>query len=306
MTVYQDLAPRLRSTLRGTVDVDCPLATYTTYRIGGPADLVLVPADLDDLVQALLLLEEEGVPWEVLGGGSNVLVSDRGVRGAVVLTSGLDQLTVEGAEITAGAGIPSHEVALAARRVALTGAEFLAWLPGSFGGACLMNARAYGGEISRVLTRARVVTRQGQLRDPSLRPEQFDYKRSPFQGTDEIVVEATLSLAPGDPEAIQRQMDQNEASRRANHEMDHPSCGCVFKNDHRIGISSGELIDDCGLKGYRVGQAQVSSHHANFVINLGQATAAQVYQVIEHVRRTVAEQTGHQLELEVRLMGEWD
>jgi UDP-N-acetylmuramate dehydrogenase len=300
------MAQRLRSILRGRVEVDCPLASYTTYKIGGPADLVLVPADLDDLVQTLLLLEEEGVPWEVLGGGSNVLVSDQGVQGAVVLLSGLDQLAIQGEEVSAGAGLPSHEVALAARRAGLTGAEFLAWLPGSFGGACLMNARAYGGEISQVLSRARTVTRTGQLHDLDLKPEQFDYKRSPFQGTGEIVVEATLSLAPGDPEAIQRRMDQNEASRRANHELDHPSCGCVFKNDHRIGISSGKLIDDCGLKGYRVGQAQVSPHHANFVINLGQATAAQVHQVIDHVHRTVAEQTGHDLELEVRLIGEWD
>lgn len=300
------LAEQLRSGISGPVQLDLPLAQFTTYRIGGPADLVLFPADTKELAMAVAQLQQAGVPWEVLGGGSNVLVSDRGVRGAVVMTVQLTQLEVEQTRIRASAGVDSHQVAEAARDAGLSGAEFLTWLPGSIGGACLMNARAYGGEISEVLTGAIVVTPRGEIRQRQLGPEQFSYKRSPFSQSDEIIAEVTLSLRQGQPERIQQQMDLIEQQRRANREMDHPSCGCVFKNDHRIGVSSGKLIDDCGLKGFRIGDAQVSPHHANFVINLGRATAEQVWQVAQHVRRTVAEQTGHRLELEMRRMGQWE
>ena len=140
----------------------------------------------------------------------------------------------------------------------------------------------------------------------SLAPEQFAYKRSPFQERDVVIAEVTFTLVPGDPATLQRAMDRIEAQRRANHEMDFPSCGCVFKNDYDIGVSSGELIDRCGLKGYSVGDASVSPHHANFVINHGDAKATDVYRVIEHVQASVEASTGHRLDLEVRLVGEWD
>jgi UDP-N-acetylmuramate dehydrogenase len=302
----RDAARRLQQELRGRVELDCPLAPLTTYSIGGKADLVLLPEDPEDLARGVALLGELGLPWMVLGGGSNVLVSDKGVRGAVVLTVELRQLKVQGSRIVAGAGVASHELALAALAASLSGVEFLTRLPGSLGGACLMNARAFGGEISAVLCRALVVSRAGALGERDLLPEQFSYKRSPFQESGEIVARATLELTPGDAEEIRRRMDHNEARRRDAHEMDHLSCGCVFKNDYDVGTPSGKLIDQCGLKGFRIGDAQVSPHHANFVINLGRATASDVRRVIEHVQRTVARMTGHQLEPEVRMVGEWD
>ena len=254
---------------------------------------------------AVRLLRELGLPWVVLGGGSNVLVSDHGVRGAVLCTSGLDRLAAEGQRVTAGAGVDSHQVARQAQRTGLTGAEFLTWLPGSIGGACLMNARAYGGEVSQVLRRAVTVDRRGAVAALELTAEQFAYKRSPFAADGLLVVEVTLELAPGDPGQIQQQMDRIERLRRANHEMAFPSCGCVFKNDYDIGISSGRVIDQCGLKGFTVGRARVSPYHANFVINTGGATAADVRAVIDHVQREVTAATGHTLELEVQLLGEW-
>lgn len=308
MTVVSDeLRARLRGELRGEVRADLPLAPLTTYRIGGPADLAVFPANAEDLARAVRLLAAAGVPWEVLGGGSNVLISDRGVRGVVVVTTSLDALTVEGTTLRAEAGAASHAVARAALAAGLAGAEFLTWLPGSIGGACLMNARAHGGEVSQVLREARCLRRgDGRAETLALAPDQFAYKRSPFARRGLILVEATLALAPGEPAAIGARMDAIEAARRANHELDHPSCGCVFKNDHRIGRSSGRLIDECGLKGYRVGDAQVSPHHANFVLNLGSATAADVRAVMEHVHATVRRTTGHDLEREVRLLGEWD
>jgi UDP-N-acetylmuramate dehydrogenase len=299
-------AQRLRAAVRGQVERHRPLAPDTTYGIGGPADLAILPEDGADLVRAVRTLGELGLGWLVLGGGSNVLVSDRGVRGAVILTHALDSVAVEGSRLRAGAGVTSHQVAVTARDAGLQGAEFLAWLPGSIGGACLMNARAFGGEISGVLERARVVDAAGQLDELRLRPDDFSYKRSPFQESGTIIVEAVLGLEPGDPARIQQRMDEIEARRRARHEMDVRSCGCVFKNDYSLGRSSGQIIDACGLKQVRVGDAQVSPHHANFVLNLGQATAADVRRVIEIVRARVEQQMGHRLELEVRLVGEWE
>jgi len=296
----------LRRRLQGRVERDLPLAPLTTYGIGGPADIALFPASRRDLERAIGLLHERGLPWVVLGGGSNVLVSDRGVRGAVLLTTGLARIEVRGGAVVAEAGAQSHAVAVAAQRAGLTGAEFLAWLPGTVGGACLMNARAYGGEVSQILRRARVVTPAGDAEELTLEPGQFAYKRSPLAGRGLVIAEVTLELAPGDPAAIQAAMDGIEVRRRANHEMDHPSCGCVFKNDYSIGISSGQVVDRCGLKGYAVGAARVSPHHANFVINTGGASAVDVRRVIEHVRAEVERQTGHRLELEVQLLGEWD
>ena len=299
------LAAELRGLLSGDVELDLPLAPLTTYRLGGSADLALMPNGAEDLALALGVLRRRGAAHVVLGGGSNVLVSDGGVREVVVITTGLAGLAVKGRAVVAGAGVASHQVALAAREAGLTGAEFLAWLPGSIGGACLMNARAHGGEISGVLREARVVAGDGRLVTRSLAPLDFSYKDSPFRREGLVVAEATFELEDGDAVEIQRRMDHIERARRGNHEMDHPSCGCVFKNDYSVGISSGQLIDRCGLKGLTVGGASVSPHHANFVLNNGSATAEDVRQVIEQVQRTVLEQTGHRLALEVQLLGEW-
>ncbi len=167
-----------------------------------------------------------------------------------------------------------------------------------------MNARAFGGELSQIMSSATVV-RERSIQELTLGPEQFSYKRSPFQEQGGIITELTLSLTPGDSEQIQARMDTIEGERRAKHEMDFPSCGCVLKNDYSIGVSSGQLIEQCGLKEFRIGDAQVSPYHANFIINLGRATAQQVFEVIKHVLNTVAKKTGHRLAPEVQLVGEW-
>jgi UDP-N-acetylmuramate dehydrogenase len=295
----------LTHALRGRVLQGYVLAPHTTYRIGGPADLALLPADTDDLAAAVQMLAGAGKPFSVLGGGANVLCSDRGVRGVVILTAGLNGLRVDGTRLVAGAGVASHQVAVAAQQAGLAGAEFLAWLPGSLGGACFMNARAFGGEVSQVLTVATLVEPDGRRHDLALSPADFAYKRSPFQAGRAIIAEATLALAAGDPATILDRMRRIEEERRSKHELDFPSCGCVFKNDYRFGEPSGRLIERCGLKQLRVGDAEVSPYHANFIINRGQARAADVRAVIEKVRQAVREQTGFELELEVQLLGEW-
>jgi UDP-N-acetylmuramate dehydrogenase len=303
---WTELAGHLDGRMRGRAEAGCALAPHTTYRAGGPADLALFPVDAPDLALALGELRRRGLGFTVLGGGSNVLVSDRGVRGVVLLTAEMTALEVSGGELRAGAGVTSHQVARAALDAGLGGAEFLTRLPGSIGGACFMNARAYGGEIADVLLRAALVSAGGQQREVHLDPADFAYKRSPFQGSGEIIAEVTFGLAPGDAGTIRRRMDEIERSRNDKHELDFPSCGCVFKNDRRIGQPSGRLIEQCGLKGYRVGDAQVSAYHANFVFNLGQASAADLRQVMRHIRRTVRQQSGWDLQYEVQFLGDWE
>jgi len=299
------LADHFRGCLRGRVERAHPLGPYTTYGVGGPAELALFPADMADLETIATTFFQRALRFDVLGGGSNILVSDGGLRGAVVLTRDLKQVRVKGHELLAGAGADSHDVALAARDADLTGAEFLTRLPGSIGGACYMNARAHGGEVSGVLTRAEVVDPQGLAQIIRLQRSDFTYKRSPFQDTGDTIAGVVLALSPGDPAQIRKRMEHIAQSREEKHELDFPSCGCVFKNDTRFGQSSGQLIEQCGLKGYRQGDVQVSPHHANFVLNLGAATAAQIRQVMEHIRRTVEEETGHSMQYEVQLLGQW-
>lgn len=304
-THTQQLTAQLRARMRGAVEADYVLAPHTSYSLGGPADLALLPLDAQDLACGVSLLAAAGVPFEVLGGGSNVLVSDHGVRGAVVLTAAMTTLQVRDAAVQVGAGVPSHRVAEAARDAGLTGAEFLTCLPGSVGGACFMNARAYGGEVAGVLSGATTVTRAGALRQTRPVPGDFAYKRSPFQLSQEILARVELSLQPGRQDQITARMDRIAQARQAKHELDHPSCGCVFKNDRCIGSPSGQLIERCGLKGYGEGGAKISPHHANFVIAVGPTTAAEVRRVMEHMRATVAQQLGHALEFEVQFIGQW-
>ena len=190
----------LRS-LCNRVEEDLPLAGFTTYRVGGPADLAVFPQNADEMGGVLQLLLADNIPHAILGGGSNVLISDRGIRGVVVITSGLDRLRVNGTQLVAGAGISSHGVAECARDHALQGAAFLAWLPGSIGGACYMNAKAYGGEISQVLVGATVVDRAGSVKHHQLKAEDFAYKSSPFQTREDWIAELTFQLQVGQRQA---------------------------------------------------------------------------------------------------------
>jgi UDP-N-acetylmuramate dehydrogenase len=287
------------------VEQDLPLAPLSTYRVGGPADWGVFPRTPEALAAVVRLLRSDHQPVQILGRGSNVLIGDRGVRGVVVLLRELDRLEQRGTRLVVGAGADCTAVAARALDASLTGVEFFHWLPGSVGGAAFMNARAFDQEMSQIWRWAQVVTPDGDLTERRYAPDDFAYKRSPLQDTGEYAALLELHLAPGDATEIRARMDENEAKRRENGEMDHPSCGCVFKNDRAFGAPSGLLIDRCGLKGYQVGDACVSPRHANFVVNLGQARAADLRAVIEHVQRTVEKETGHRLDPEVRFVGEF-
>lgn len=284
---------------------DLPLAPLTTYRVGGPADLAILPRTVAELQATVKAVGVAGVPLHVLGRGSNVLVADSGLRGAVLLLRDLEGVTITGTRLVTGAGADCTRVAALALAAGLTGLEFFHFLPGSVGGAAFMNARAFEQEMSQVWVHGVQVTRAGERVERAYGPEDFRYKFSPLQDSGDLVAELTLALAPGDPEVIAARMAANEAKRRQNGELEHPSCGCVFKNDRRFGAPSGRLIDEAGLKGYRVGGAQVSPRHANFVVNLGDATAAEIRAVIDHVQAEVLRTSGFEMEPEVRYLGEF-
>lgn len=282
-----------------------PLAPLTTYRVGGPADLAISPRSVSELAAAVKASREAGVPLHVLGRGSNVLIADSGLRGAVLLLRDLSEVRVAGERLRVGAGADCTAVAALARDAGLTGLEFFHFLPGSVGGAAFMNARAFEQEMSQVWVHALLVSREGERRERAFVPQDFRYKYSPLQDSGDLAAELTLQLAPGAREDIVARMAANEERRRANGELDFPSCGCVFKNDRRFGAPSGKLIEEAGLKGYARGGAQVSLRHANFVVNRGGATAAEIRAVIEHVQAEVLRTTGFALEPEVRYLGDF-
>ena len=285
------------------------MSRHTTFRIGGPADLFLQPQDPAEASSLFALLASEGVPCFPLGGGANILVADRGIRGAVVDLSGL-----RGSRRASGpggeplleflAGTPVSAACEEARRLGLSGLEFLYAMPGSVGGAVWMNARCYSRSVSDVLAGVELAEARGGIRVHAPSPEQFDYKISPFQRMNALILRASFRLQPGDPRAIGQAMQANRADREAKGHFLWPCAGSVWKNNRAFGEPTGRILDSLGLKGLRVGDAAVSDRHANIVVNLGRATAAEVVELMQTVEARVLERRGYRLEREVLLVGE--
>ena len=287
----------------GRVFRQVPMSRLTTYRVGGPADVVVVPRSTRELAQAVRILHDHDSPYVVLGQGSNVLVADEGIGEPVVLTTRLGCMGGEDSTLWAEAGVHCTDLALVALERSLTGLEFFYKLPGSVGGAVFMNARAFGQEVSQVVRRAEVVKEDGRVETVALAPEMFSYKKSPFMGSGDILAKVWFELEPGDRDAIHERMEANRRHRQRNGEDLYPSCGCVFKNPP--GVSAGKLIEGCGLKGRRLGSAWVSGRHANFVLHRGEASARELRSLMEIVRQEVARGAGVELEYEVRFLGRW-
>ena len=278
-------------------------ADLCTYHVGGPARLAVFPKTVEHLSAVIRFLVEQGVHFDVLGLGSNVLVADAGLSDPVVVTAEMDRVVVDGRRIRAQAGVTCSEVARVALDHGLTGLEFFHGLPGSVGGAAFMNARAFGQEFRDWAVGAKVVTRRGDVLAMRLSPDLFAYKRSPFMDRELIVEEVEWLLEKAPRDQIRAQMDANGHHRSQNGEREFASCGCVFKNP--AGRSAGKLVDACGLKGLRIGGAWVSERHGNFVVHDGQACAGDIRAVMEKVRRDVAAKTGVALDYEVRFLGKW-
>ena len=285
---------------RGRLTADAPLGPQTWFRTGGNAEVLFRPADTEDLASFLAALPRE-VPVTVLGIGSNVLVRDGGIRGVVIrLMRGFTGITVEGNDVIAGAGAPDLNVALTARDHALTGLEFLSGIPGTIGGAFPTNAGAYGGDLAQVLISAEAVDRAGKVHRVAPSELGLAYRHSAAPA-DWIFTSARLRAASGDQLAIARRIAEID-SARADSQPRSRTGGSTFANPP--GLKAWELIDRAGCRGLRVGAAQVSEKHTNFLINTGDATAADIEGLGEEVRHRVFEQSGVLLQWEIRRIGE--
>jgi len=279
------------------------IAPYTNYKIGGVTREAFFPADTGELQRIAARLEAQGTPYFILGGGSNVLVGDRYWDGAVIFTTGMDRYDSQSDRIVCGGGIESSRVAEIALEHDKTGLEFLYLLPGTIGGAVAVNAR-YGMKNVSDAVLSLIATQSGRSMKTFMRKDiEFAYKHNSIAGEGWFIGEVTLAWRDGDRGEIRQRMDDIDRERGEGHHFDYPSCGCIFKNDHERNIQVGRLLDELGFKGYGVGPARVSEHHANFIVNTGNATAYDVLSIIEHIERTVKERTGIELEREVRLLG---
>ena len=277
-----------------------PLARYTTWRLGGPARYLVLPADAEDVVKALELAHERGLPWVVLGLGSNVLVKDGGFPGVVIrMGKGLDRFEMKGATAIVGAGMPTPILARRTAEAGFAGVERFIGIPGTVGGGIYMNAGCHGAEFAEVVTEVTVMDAKGKVKQLSRKQISFKYRSSNLEG---IVLEAKLGLAEEPPAKLKELQGKLFRWRKAGTPFDQPCCGSTFTNPGGP-KSAGMLIDECGLKGLTVGGIEVSSLHANYFVNKGNGTASDALKLIEQVRKTVAKKTGVEFELECKVIG---
>lgn len=289
----------IRQFFRGHIALNEPLRTYTSFRIGGPADYYLEPADKEDVVAIVRYLEEQHTPYLMIGKGSNMLVSDEGVRGAVInLEEGLCRIAAEGDRVTVEAGLSLARFVDFCIQQGLQGVEMLPGIPGTVGGAIMMNAGAYGGEISDYLETVEVI-RNGELRTVAKQDAEFRYRHSGFQG--DIIVGAAFRLPRGEKQEIMQRRRELLIRRNRSQPVNYPNSGSMFKNPP--GNFAAKLIEEAGLKGKRAGNAQISEKHANFIVNHGNATADDVLTLIDLAKEIVLKKFDIALELEVRLVG---
>ncbi|MBQ9673843.1 MAG: UDP-N-acetylmuramate dehydrogenase [Ruminococcus sp.] len=278
--------------------LDEPMKNHTTFKVGGNAEVFVTVNNNSELLSVLNYVENNNIVHFIIGKGSNLLVSDDGIKGAVITLSGefneiklIDENTV-----TAGAGVPLIKLCSFALENGLSGLEFAYGIPGSVGGAVFMNAGAYGGEIKDVIVTAQSV-KDGKTEDIAVENLGLGYRTSVFKTNDSVITNATFRLHKADKAEIKTKMNELMGRRKDKQPLEYPSAGSTFKRPQ--GAFAGTLIESCGLKGYSVGDAQVSSKHAGFVINKGNTTAAEINELINHIQKKVLEETGYFLETEV-------
>ncbi|WP_295789853.1 UDP-N-acetylmuramate dehydrogenase [uncultured Veillonella sp.] len=297
--LYEELSPLLgaEQILRNE-----PLKEHTTFKIGGPADLFIMPRTLTELSQTMQAVAKADIPLTILGSGSNVLVLDGGIQGVVVsLCHMKETLDCKGHSLLVSSGFMLKEVSEFAYNNSLTGLEFAIGIPGTLGGAVFMNAGAYGGEMSQVVTKVRAVSLTGQINEYSIQDLEFAYRHSRFHESHEIVAEVEIDLAPGVQADILAAMEDLTERRTSKQPLEYASAGSTFKRP--TGYYAGTLIEQTGLKGLACGDAEVSTKHAGFVVNKGEASASDVLQVIREVQSRVEKAHGVKLETEVRIIG---
>ncbi len=289
------------------IEANVNLAEFTSYRVGGPAQWFIAPHTLDQLQASVAWATQEGLPIMALGAGSNLLISDHGLPGLIIVTRHLKAQTFDVATglITVAAGKPIPRLCGQLAKQGWAGFEWAVGIPGTVGGAVVMNAGAHGGDISDSFVKALVLEPKGGVKTLYKDDLRYSYRSSTLQGSQLIVLEATFTLQPGqDPAVVQKLTDSHINHRLTTQPYDLPSCGSVFRNP--LPQKSGELIEQSGLKGLRIGGAQVSEKHANFIVNCGGATASDIYKLIFKIQQTIETQWGINLHPEVKILGDFD
>lgn len=299
--IYELLTNEIK---QGIVKIDEPMKKHTNFKIGGNADVFVIAKNIEEIKCVIKFSRENNILLTILGNGSNVLVSDKGIRG-IVLQVGTKEIKIEkqkNALVEVDAGVMLGTLAQVLLKQSIAGFEFAAGIPGSIGGAIRMNAGAYGGEMKDIVKKVTVLNEKGEINVLTNEECEFSYRHSRFTNSKEIVIKATLELPFGNENEIKAKMDEYAQSRKEKQPLNLPSAGSTFKRG--TDFITAKLIDECGLKGYTSGDAQVSTLHAGFVVNLGNATAQDVLNVVNHVKQVVLEKTGKQIELEIELLGE--
>ena len=297
---YRDLFEKIYS--ENEMMIDENMSNHIYFKVGGPADILVSPSSIDQLLETLKICKENNIPYYIIGNGSNLLVKDGGIRGVVIKLVNLNKIQSRGNFIKAEAGVLLKDVSKRAVENSLTGFEFACGIPGSVGGAVFMNAGAYDGEIKNVIKEAEVIDQNGNLIFLDKEQLELGYRTSKVMKENYVVVSALFQLEEGNEEKIQGRVDELTAKREEKQPLEYPSAGSTFKRPE--GYFAGKLIQDAGLKGYTVGGACVSEKHAGFVINKNNGTAKDVLGVIHHVQEEVKRQFGVELHPEVRILGE--
>lgn len=283
---------------------DEPMKNHTTFRVGGPADYYTIPETKEEIRDTLRACREWAVPFYIIGNGSNLLVSDNGYRGVMIqICKGMNEITIEGHTLTAQAGALLSAIAGRALETSLAGFEFAAGIPGTLGGACVMNAGAYGGEMKDVLSYVTVLTNDGEFLTLGKDELELGYRTSIIAREGYIALEAVIELEEGCKDEIKARMDELKERRVSKQPLEYPSAGSTFKRPE--GYFAGKLIEEAGLRGYSVGGAQVSEKHCGFVINKGGATASDIMALITEVADRVERRSGVRMEPEVKRLGEF-
>lgn len=285
--------------------VEEPMKKHTTFRLGGAADYFLSPEKAEQVAELIHICREENISYFILGNGSNLLVSDRGYRGTVIqIFKNMNDIRVEGTKLYVQAGALLSAIARKALDAGLTGMEFASGIPGTVGGAAVMNAGAYGGEMKDIIKSVTVLTKEGEMKVLDASELQFGYRTSVIKENGYVVLEAVIQLCPGDKETIQKRMEELKEQRVTKQPLEYASAGSTFKRPE--GYFAGKLIQDAGLRGYQVGGAQVSEKHCGFVINTGDAVAEDVWNLIHDVQEKVYDKFQVKLEPEVKFLGDFD
>ena len=288
---------------KDSILIDEPMSRHTTFRVGGPADFFVTPKAKEEVRDVVRICKEAGMPYYIIGNGSNLLVSDAGYRGVIVqIYKEMNEVKVEGDLVKAQAGALLSGIAAKALGAELSGFEFASGIPGTIGGACVMNAGAYGGEMKDVLESVTVLTGEGKIIELGRNELELGYRTSVIAKKGYIVLGAVLKLERGDGEKIKTYMDELKEKRVTKQPLEYPSAGSTFKRPE--GYFAGKLIEDAGLRGFQVGGAQVSEKHCGFVINRDHATAAAIMELMRQVQIRVKENSGVDLEPEVKRLGD--